>query len=170
MRTVGLLHPGEVGASIGAALRRAGSRCVGLGRSWARQPAPRARRGLTDAGTLPALVARSDLVLSVCPPHAAIQVARMVDARASSSSDAAGRVGSLPRSPNEGAGVEEDRLNGVAHRPPARSIGPPRQGCPACCFHLGYGPSMRLQGGMCRLSMWAASRSACASRASARST
>jgi 3-hydroxyisobutyrate dehydrogenase-like beta-hydroxyacid dehydrogenase len=81
MRIVGLLHPGEMGASIGAALRRAGVQVLWI--SADRGPATRRRAqtaDLIDAGTLPALVERSDLVLSVCPPHAAIQVARMVAA------------------------------------------------------------------------------------------
>jgi NAD binding domain of 6-phosphogluconate dehydrogenase len=74
-------HPGEMGASIGAALRRAGVEVLWV--SAGRRPASRHRAqaaDLTDAGTLPALVARSDLVVSVCPPHAAIQVARRVAA------------------------------------------------------------------------------------------
>jgi 3-hydroxyisobutyrate dehydrogenase-like beta-hydroxyacid dehydrogenase len=81
MRTVGLLHPGEMGASIGAAVRRAGVEVLWV--SAGRRPATRRRAqaaDLTDAGALPALVARSDLVLSVCPPHAAIQVAGAVAA------------------------------------------------------------------------------------------
>jgi 3-hydroxyisobutyrate dehydrogenase-like beta-hydroxyacid dehydrogenase len=81
MRVVGLLHPGEMGASIGAALRRAGVQVLWV--SAGRGPATRRRAqaaDLTDAGTLPALVARSDLVLSVCPPHAAIEVASRVAA------------------------------------------------------------------------------------------
>jgi 3-hydroxyisobutyrate dehydrogenase-like beta-hydroxyacid dehydrogenase len=81
MRTVGLLHPGEMGASIGAGLRRAGFEVLWV--SAGRGPATRRRAqaaDLTDVGTLPALVARSDLVVSVCPPHAAIEVARMVAA------------------------------------------------------------------------------------------
>jgi 3-hydroxyisobutyrate dehydrogenase-like beta-hydroxyacid dehydrogenase len=81
MRTVGLLHPGEMGASIGAALRRAGVQVFWV--SAGRGPATR-RRGqaadLTDAGTLPELVARSQVVVSVCPPHAAVQVAGTVAA------------------------------------------------------------------------------------------
>jgi 3-hydroxyisobutyrate dehydrogenase-like beta-hydroxyacid dehydrogenase len=81
MRTVGLLHPGEMGASIGAALRRAGVEVLWV--SAGRGPATRRRAqvaDLTDAGTLPALVTRSQVVVSVCPPHAAIQVARRVAA------------------------------------------------------------------------------------------
>ena len=68
-----------MGASIGAALRRAGVQVLWV--SAGRGPATRRRAqaaDLTDAGTLPALVARSDLVLSVCPPHAAIEVASRV--------------------------------------------------------------------------------------------
>jgi 3-hydroxyisobutyrate dehydrogenase-like beta-hydroxyacid dehydrogenase len=81
MRTVGLLHPGEMGASIGAALRRAGVQVLWV--SAGRGPATRRRAqsaDLTDAGSLPALSARSDVVLSVCPPHAALQVAHTVAA------------------------------------------------------------------------------------------
>jgi 3-hydroxyisobutyrate dehydrogenase-like beta-hydroxyacid dehydrogenase len=81
METVGLLHPGEMGASVGAALRRAGVEV--LWASAGRGPATRSRAGaagLTDAGTLPELVARSQLVVSVCPPHAALEVARSVAA------------------------------------------------------------------------------------------
>jgi 3-hydroxyisobutyrate dehydrogenase-like beta-hydroxyacid dehydrogenase len=81
MRTVGLLHPGEMGASSGAALRRAGVQVLWV--SAGRGPATRRRAqaaDLIDAGTLPALVERSDLVVSVCPPHTAIQVAGTVAA------------------------------------------------------------------------------------------
>jgi 3-hydroxyisobutyrate dehydrogenase-like beta-hydroxyacid dehydrogenase len=79
MRTVGLLHPGEMGASIGATLRRAGVQVLWV--SAGRGPATRRRAqaaDLTDAGALSALVARSDALLSVCPPHAAVQVAHPV--------------------------------------------------------------------------------------------
>jgi 3-hydroxyisobutyrate dehydrogenase-like beta-hydroxyacid dehydrogenase len=68
MRTVGRLHRGEMGASIGAALRRAGVEVLWV--SAGRGPATRRRAhsaDLTDVGTLSVLVARSDLVPSVCP-------------------------------------------------------------------------------------------------------
>jgi 3-hydroxyisobutyrate dehydrogenase-like beta-hydroxyacid dehydrogenase len=81
MRVVGLLHPGEMGASIGAALRRAGVQVLWV--SAGRGPATRRRAqvaDLTDAGTLSALVARSQVVVSVCPPHAAVEVAGRVTA------------------------------------------------------------------------------------------
>ena len=81
MRTVGLLHPGEMGASIGGALRRAGVEV--LWASAGRGAATRRRAqaaDLADAGSLPALAARSQVVVSVCPPHAAAQVAGTVAA------------------------------------------------------------------------------------------
>jgi 3-hydroxyisobutyrate dehydrogenase-like beta-hydroxyacid dehydrogenase len=81
MRTVGLLHPGEMGASIGAALRRAGVEVlwVSAGRGPATQRRAQAA-DLTQVGTLPALVARSQVVVSICPPHAAVEVASTVAA------------------------------------------------------------------------------------------
>lgn len=77
--SIGLVHPGEMGAALGAVLAGAGREVL-----WAsdgRRPATAARAadaGLKDAGTLEALLGRCDLVLSVCPPHAALEVARAV--------------------------------------------------------------------------------------------
>jgi 3-hydroxyisobutyrate dehydrogenase-like beta-hydroxyacid dehydrogenase len=77
---LGLLHPGEMGAAIGAALVSTGRHVV-----WAsagRSDATRARAeaaGLEDVGSV-AEVARSVVVFSVCPPHAAAEVARSLAA------------------------------------------------------------------------------------------
>jgi 3-hydroxyisobutyrate dehydrogenase-like beta-hydroxyacid dehydrogenase len=80
--TVALLHPGEMGAEVGACARAAGLRVVwaseGRGQST-RQRA--AAAGLADLGTLGASLEASDVVLSICPPHAALDVARAVAAR-----------------------------------------------------------------------------------------
>lgn len=74
--TVGLLHPGAMGATIGAACRVPVGWCS-AGRSAA--TAERARRaGLVDVGTLAALTARSEVIVSVCPPEAAVSVAAAV--------------------------------------------------------------------------------------------
>ena len=74
-----LLHPGEMGASIGAALR-ANNHAVGWvsqSRSYAtRQRA--AAAGLTPAETLEGALANVENVISVCPPDAAVDVARSV--------------------------------------------------------------------------------------------
>jgi 3-hydroxyisobutyrate dehydrogenase-like beta-hydroxyacid dehydrogenase len=75
--TIGLLHPGEMGSSVAAAARAGGH--VVLWASEGRSAATRERARtaeLTDAGSVAALVGSSDVVLSVCPPHAALDLAR----------------------------------------------------------------------------------------------
>jgi 3-hydroxyisobutyrate dehydrogenase-like beta-hydroxyacid dehydrogenase len=82
MATIGLLHPGEMGASVGASGRVDGHRVLWV--SEGRGPDTRTRAaaaGLEDAGTLAALVAASDVVLAVCPPHAALELAGAVAAQ-----------------------------------------------------------------------------------------
>lgn len=82
MTTVGLLHPGDMGSVVGACARAAGARVV-----WAsdgRSADSRGRAvaaGLEDLGRVDAVVAASDVILSVCPPHAALDLARDVAAR-----------------------------------------------------------------------------------------
>jgi 3-hydroxyisobutyrate dehydrogenase-like beta-hydroxyacid dehydrogenase len=82
MTTVGVLHPGDMGGVVGACAAAAGARVV-----WAsegRGAGTRARAtaaGLDDVGGLDALVAESDVILSICPPHAALELAREVAAR-----------------------------------------------------------------------------------------
>ena len=74
--TIGVLHPGEMGAVVAAQLRRAGHRVLWAsdGRSGdSRRRADAA--GLTDAGTVAALGRASDWVISVCPPDAALELA-----------------------------------------------------------------------------------------------
>ncbi|HEY1915009.1 MAG TPA: DUF1932 domain-containing protein [Streptosporangiaceae bacterium] len=76
---IGLLHPGEMGAAIGACL-------TGRGRTvwWAsadRGPATVARAeaaGLDDAGSVAEVARRCGVILSVCPPLAALDIARQV--------------------------------------------------------------------------------------------
>ena len=79
MTTIGLLHPGEMGASVGASGRASGQRVLWASQGRGADTAARAAAaGLEDAGTVAALVGASDVVLSVCPPHAALDVARSV--------------------------------------------------------------------------------------------
>ncbi len=76
---IGLLHPGEMGAAVGAALAGAGHevRWASQGRSPA--TARRAETsGLDDVGTVDAVVEASELVVSICPPHGAVDVAALV--------------------------------------------------------------------------------------------
>ena len=79
--TIGLLHPGDMGAVVGACARAAGQRVLwaATGRS-ADTRARAAAAGLEDAGTVAKVLAASDVVLSICPPHAALDLAREVAA------------------------------------------------------------------------------------------
>jgi 3-hydroxyisobutyrate dehydrogenase-like beta-hydroxyacid dehydrogenase len=81
MTRVGLLSPGEMGAAVGARLVDAGHQVgwAGAGRSAA-TAARAAQAGLQDAGTVAALVAGSEVVLSVVPPQFAMQTAVAVAA------------------------------------------------------------------------------------------
>ena len=79
--TVCLLHPGEMGAEVGAAARAGGARVrwVSSGRGGATRDRAGAA-GLEDAGALPVALGEASIVLSVCPPHAAVDVASKVAA------------------------------------------------------------------------------------------
>jgi len=76
---VGLLHPGEMGAAIGRCLTAPGHTV--LWASQGRSPATAERAaaaGLTDVGTVAELAGRAQIIFSICPPHAALEVARSV--------------------------------------------------------------------------------------------
>jgi len=76
--TIGLLHPGEMGAAVGQCLAGTGRPVLWVPEG--RSPATGARAaaaGLTAAG-LAGLIERSDIIMSVCPPGAALDVAREV--------------------------------------------------------------------------------------------
>lgn len=76
---VGLLNPGEMGAAVGQCLTRRG--LVVLWASGGRSAETTARAtaaGLTDAGTPREIAAQAGVILSVCPPHAALDVAGTV--------------------------------------------------------------------------------------------
>jgi Domain of unknown function (DUF1932)/NAD binding domain of 6-phosphogluconate dehydrogenase len=76
---VGLLHPGEMGAAVGAALAAAGHDV--LWASEGRSEATRARAAaFEDVATVAEVVARCDAVFSVVPPHAALDLARSLPA------------------------------------------------------------------------------------------
>src|SRR5207244_10808669 len=81
MTTIGLLNPGEMGSMVGAAVRSTGARVLwaGEGRSAATRERASAA-GLEDAGSVGSVVRASEVILSVCPPHAAVDVASQVAA------------------------------------------------------------------------------------------
>ncbi|NKQ53632.1 NAD(P)-dependent oxidoreductase [Amycolatopsis sp. K13G38] len=68
---IGIVHPGNMGAAIAGLLDKA---------AWASQGRSSATRvraaGLTDLGTIARLKDNCEIVLSVCPPHAAVETAR----------------------------------------------------------------------------------------------
>jgi len=78
-KRIGILNPGDMGISIAASAQNAGNAVY-----WAsegRGPDTRARAAkfeLRDAGTLANLCAECEIILSVCPPHAAEEVADQV--------------------------------------------------------------------------------------------
>jgi 3-hydroxyisobutyrate dehydrogenase-like beta-hydroxyacid dehydrogenase len=78
MTVVGVMHPGAMGSAVGAAL----TVCHEVlwasdGRSEATVQRARAA-GLTDVGDVAALLGRAEVVLCICPPHAAQSVAERV--------------------------------------------------------------------------------------------
>jgi 3-hydroxyisobutyrate dehydrogenase-like beta-hydroxyacid dehydrogenase len=73
---IGLLHPGEMGAAVGRCLTGAGYTVLWASEGRGPETAARARHaGLTDAGTAAEMAERADLILSICPPHAALDTA-----------------------------------------------------------------------------------------------
>ncbi|MGK5446377.1 DUF1932 domain-containing protein [Streptomyces radiopugnans] len=76
--TVGLLHPGSMGSAFGAQLCARGHTVLWCpdGRSDATRR--RAERASLEAVALPELVSRSEVLLSLCPPAAAEEVAAQV--------------------------------------------------------------------------------------------
>jgi 3-hydroxyisobutyrate dehydrogenase-like beta-hydroxyacid dehydrogenase len=75
---IGLLHPGNMGAALATCLHGE-VYWASDGRSQA-TAARATEAGITDLGDLDSLVAAADVLLSVCPPAAARDVARQVSA------------------------------------------------------------------------------------------
>ncbi len=76
---IGLLHPGEMGAEVGRCLTGRGHRVLWASAGRGPQTAERAAHaGLTDVGSIEAMSGEADIIISVCPPHAALDVARAV--------------------------------------------------------------------------------------------
>jgi hypothetical protein len=74
---IGLLHPGEMGAAVGDALRAAGNDVLWASDGRSAETARRAA-AFSDVGATATLARRCDVLLSVCPPHAARDVAASV--------------------------------------------------------------------------------------------
>ena len=79
--TVALLHPGEMGATVGATLVAGGARVRWASEGRSDATAARAREiGLESGGDLSSIVHQSHVVVSVVPPHGAVPLARSVAA------------------------------------------------------------------------------------------
>lgn len=82
MTTIGVLHPGDMGSMVGASARANGLRVLwASGERSAKTRERAAAAGLEDARTLAGVTAASDVILSVCPPHAALALAQAVAAQ-----------------------------------------------------------------------------------------
>ena len=78
---MGILHPGAMGSTVGAAAIANVTAVMWTSHGRSGSTAARAAAaGLKDMGTLEELVRRSDVIVSVCPPHAAEDVAGQVAA------------------------------------------------------------------------------------------
>jgi 3-hydroxyisobutyrate dehydrogenase-like beta-hydroxyacid dehydrogenase len=76
---IGLLHPGEMGSAVGSCLASLGHEVLWASQDRGPKTAERARAaGLEDAGSAAEIAGRAKVILSVCPPHAALDVAKSV--------------------------------------------------------------------------------------------
>ena len=75
---IGILHPGAMGADLGGALAaRHSVLWTGVGRTdVTRERATGA--GFVEVAGLADLVRRADVIMSICPPHAAVEVAERI--------------------------------------------------------------------------------------------
>jgi len=81
MKNIALLHPGNMGSTIGACATAGGARVLWV--SAQRSAATRARarrRGLVETASLAGALDQSEIVLSVCPPEFAVETAETVAA------------------------------------------------------------------------------------------
>ena len=126
--TIAVLHPGDMGAAVGACLVAKGERVVFASAGRSPSTLARARSAdLHDGGTLQQCVAAADVVLSICPPHGAIALAGevaaagfggiYVDANAISPENAR-RVGAIVSGAGGRAGA--DYIDGGIVGPPPR--------------------------------------------------
>lgn len=79
LSTIGVLYPGEMGAALAGLFRAGGFRVVTTCRDRSRRTAESARgAGLELLDGLESVVAVSDIILSLVPPAAALDIARQV--------------------------------------------------------------------------------------------
>jgi 3-hydroxyisobutyrate dehydrogenase-like beta-hydroxyacid dehydrogenase len=78
-QAIGLLHPGDMGAAVGRCLRMRGHTVLWAAQGRSAATAARAdAAGMTGVGSVSDITSRAGLIMSICPPHAALDVAREV--------------------------------------------------------------------------------------------
>lgn len=76
---IGVLHPGAMGAALGSALKRVAGAVIWAAAGRSDMTSKRAEiADLVGVPDVAELVRRADIVISVCPPHAAREVAAQV--------------------------------------------------------------------------------------------
>ena len=131
---VGLLHPGLMGESIGASAQSAEDVQV-LWASEGRSDASRqraAKHDFEECETVADLVNASDVIVSVCPPHAAEDVARQVLGHGYSGLYLDGNAISPQRSIKIGSLLAENNINYVD----GGIVGPPAWKAGTTWLHL----------------------------------
>src|SRR5580700_9236942 len=78
MATVGLLHPGEMGAAVGGCLVSVGHEVLWDPAGRSRASTGRALAAELTGVTFDRVIQRSSVIFSICPPHAALDVAGQV--------------------------------------------------------------------------------------------
>jgi 3-hydroxyisobutyrate dehydrogenase-like beta-hydroxyacid dehydrogenase len=78
MATIGLLHPGEMGAAVGGCLVSVGHEVLWDPAGRSRASTGRALAAELTGVAFDRLIAKSSVIFSICPPHAAIDVAHQV--------------------------------------------------------------------------------------------
>ncbi len=77
--SIGILHPGEMGISIAASARNSGHTVFWVSEGRSPETYQRARSySLVETHSLSALCQKCSIILSICPPHAAEEVAYQV--------------------------------------------------------------------------------------------
>jgi 3-hydroxyisobutyrate dehydrogenase-like beta-hydroxyacid dehydrogenase len=76
---IGFLHPGDMGISLAATAQNSGHTACWASKDRSPETCARAAKySLTDVQTIEELCNRSSVIISVCPPHAAAEVAEQV--------------------------------------------------------------------------------------------
>ena len=79
MSKIGILHPGEMGISVAASAINSGHPVYWASQGRSDKTRLRAEKhNLIEIETLPELCQTSEIIFSICPPHAAEDVARSV--------------------------------------------------------------------------------------------